>query len=156
MEHNQVDESGSSMPKMGVADTGERHSSHVLQDGATHELPLCPNRLIIAVEAVRGAGFALELLREQLRLRASAKLVFSTYSGCYFLQVDDFDRYQNRCIGMLEAVSTLPFRSAEIFKNEIAVWKPSDISQVVDANGLKALAELGLVSPSAGKPALPA
>ncbi|ELF6204242.1 hypothetical protein BGP84_12890 [Pseudomonas putida] len=156
MENNQVDESGSSIPQVGVADTGERHSSHAPQDGATHELPLCPNRLIIAVEAVRGTGFALELLREQLRLRTSAKLVFSSYSGCYFLQVDDFDRYQNRCVGMLEAVSTLPFRSAEIFKNEIAGWKTSDITQVVDANGLKALAELGLVPPSAGKPALPA
>ncbi|MEC4024886.1 MULTISPECIES: hypothetical protein [Pseudomonas putida group] len=156
MENNQIDEPGSSMPQAGVADTGERHSSIALQDGATHELPLCPNRLIIAVEAVRGAGFALELLREQLRLRASAKLVFSTYSGCYFLQVDDFDRYQNRCVGMLEAVSTLPFRSAEIFKNEIADWKSSDISQVVDTIGLKALAELGLVSASSGKPILPA
>lgn len=156
MDNNQVDEPGSGMPQVGVADTGERRSSIALQDGAIHELPLCPNRLIIAVEAVRGAGFALELLREQLRLRASATLVFSTYSGCYFLQVDDFDRYQNRCVGMLEAVSTLPFRSAEIFKNEIAGWKSSDITQVVDANGLKALAELGLVSPSGGKPALPA
>jgi len=154
MENNQVDEPGSNLPQVGVVDAGERHSSIALQNGATHELPLCPNRLIIAVEAVRGSGFALELLREQLRLRASAKLVFSTYSGCYFLQVDDFDRYQNRCVGMLEAGSTLPFRSAEIFKNEIAGWKSSDISQVVDANGLKALAELGLVSTSAGKPAL--
>ncbi|MCC9009425.1 hypothetical protein [Pseudomonas putida] len=156
MENNQADESGSSIPRVEVADTGERHSSIALQDAATHELPLCPNRLIIAVEAVRGTGFALELLREQLRLRASAKLVFSIYSGCYFLQLDDFDRHQNRCVGMLEAVSTLPFLSAEIFKNEIAGWKSSDISQVVDVNGLKALAELGLVSPSAGKPALPA
>lgn len=155
MENNQADESGSSMPQVGVANDGERHSSIALQGVATHELPLCPNRLIIAVEAVRGPGFAHELLREQLRLRASAKLVFSSYSGCYFLQVDDFDRYQNRCVGMLEAVSTLPFRSAEIFKNEIAGWKSSDISQVVDANGLMALVELGLVSPSAGKSALP-
>ncbi len=129
---------------MGIANAGERHSSHASQDGATHELPLCPNRLIIAVEAVRGPGLALELLREQLRLRASAKLVFSSYSGSYFLQVDDFDRYQNRYVGMLEAVSTLPFRSAEIFKHEIAGWKSSDISQVVDANGLKALTKLGI------------
>lgn len=149
MENNQVDEPGTSMPQVGVADTAERHSSHALQDGAIHELPLCPNRLIIAIEAVRGPGFALELLREQLHLRASAKLVFSSYSGCYFLQVDDFDRYQNRYVGMLEAVSTLPFRSAEIFKHEITGWKSSDISRVVDANGLKALAELGLVFPFA-------
>ena len=156
MENKQVDEPGSSTPQVGVPGAGERQSSRPLQAASTHELPLCPNRLIIAVEAVRGTGFALELLREQLRLRASAKLVFSTCSGCYFMQVDDFDRYQNRCVGMLEAVSILPFRSAEIFKNEIAGWKSSDISQVVDVNGLKALAELGLVSPSAGKPALPA
>ncbi|WP_081016624.1 MULTISPECIES: hypothetical protein [Pseudomonas] len=113
-------------------------------EAAPHDLPLCPNRLIIAVEAVRGAGFALELLREHLHLRASAKLVFSEYAACYFLQLDDFDRYQNPSVGMLDAVVTLPFKSSEIFNREVAVWTPSEIARVADADGVKALTELGL------------
>ncbi len=128
---------------------GERQPSREpLQGARQHDLPLCPNRMIIAVEAVRGTGFALELLREHLRLRASARLVFSSYSACYFLQLNDFDRFQNRNVGMFEAVSTMPFRSGEIFKREISNWTTSDIARVVDTDGLKALGELGLISPA--------
>lgn len=107
-----------------------------------NDLPLCPNRLIAGVEAVRGSGFALELLREHLHLRGTACLVFSEYSDCYFLQLDDFDRYQNRRVGMLDAVSTMPFVSSDILKREISAWTPSDIAKVVDPKGLEALAEL--------------
>lgn len=114
-----------------------------------HDLPLCPNRMIIAAEAVRGPGFALELLREHLRLRASAKLVFSEYADCYFLQLDDVDRYQNSRVGMLDAMSTMPFRSSEIFRQEISTWTPANIARVVDTDGLKALGELGLAPPAA-------
>ncbi|WP_455886219.1 hypothetical protein [Pseudomonas rustica] len=134
------------MEKTGVdgIDRGE-----ALSGAPRHDLPLCPNRMIIAAEAVRGPGFALELLREQLRLRASAKLVFSEYADCYFLQLDDVDRYQNSRVGMLDAMSTMPFRSSEIFKQEILTWKRSDITRVVETEGLKALIEIGLVSPAA-------
>lgn len=119
------------------------------EKAAPHDLPLCPNRLIVAVEAVRGSGFALELLREHLRLRASAKLVFSEYADCYFLQLDDVDRYQNSKVGMLDAISTMPFRSSEIFRQEITSWTASDIARVVETEGQKALIEIGLVSPAA-------
>lgn len=122
--------------------------SELPKEAAPHDLPLCPNRMIVAVDAVRGTGFALELLREHLRLRASAKLVFSEYADCYFLQLDDVDRYQNSRVGMLDAVSTMPFRSSEIFKQEISTWKASDIARAAEAQGLKALIDLGLVSPA--------
>lgn len=36
---------------------------------ARYDVPLCPNRLIVALEAVRGPGMALALLREHLQLR---------------------------------------------------------------------------------------
>lgn len=132
------------MEKIGVdqIDRGE-----ALSGVPRHDLPLCPNRMIIAAEAVRGPGFALELLREHLRLRASAKLVYSEYADCYFLQLDDVDRYQNSRVGMLDAMSTMPFRSSEIFRQEISYWTPSDIARVVSIDGLKALGELGLILP---------
>lgn len=123
--------------------------SELPKEAAPHDLPLCPNRLIATVEAVRGSGFALKLLREHLGLRASAMLIFSEYADCYFLQLDDVDRYQNSRVGMLDAMSTMPFRSSEIFRQEISTWTPSDIARVVDIDGLKALGELGLVSPVA-------
>lgn len=104
--------------------------------------------MITAVEAVRGTGFALELLREHLHLRASARLVYSAYAECYFLQLDDADRFQNKRVGMLDAMSTMPFRSSEIFRQEISTWTLSDISRVVEAEEVKALIELGLVSPA--------
>ncbi|RXU69792.1 hypothetical protein CW358_03770 [Pseudomonas protegens] len=126
-----------------------RPSSEPFQGAARHDLPLCPNRLITGIEAVRGAGFALELLCEHLHLRPSAELVYSAYAECYFLQLDDVDRFENKRVGMLDAVSTMPFRSSEIFRQEISTWTPSDISRVVEAEEVKALIELGLVSPAA-------
>lgn len=114
-----------------------------------HDLPMCPNRLIIAVDAIRCSGFALGLLREHLYLRPSAGLSVSDFADCYFLQLDDIDRYQNLRIGVLDAISTMPFRSADIFKKGISGWKPSDLAQVKEGDGLKALIELGLISPAA-------
>lgn len=111
---------------------------------ARHDVPLCPNRFVFAMDAVQGSGFALALLREHLHLRASARIEFSTCSNCYFLQLDDVDRYQNSRGGMLDAVSTMPFRSSEIFKAEISYWTSSDISRVEGAEALKALKEIGL------------
>lgn len=133
------------MEKTGVdeIDRGE-----ALSGAPRHDLPLCPNRMIIAAESVRGPGFALELLREHLRLRTSAKLVFSEYADCYFLQLDDTDRFQNARVGKLEAVSAMPFKASEIFKHEISTWTPSDIARAKDAKGLIALKELGLISPA--------
>lgn len=140
------------MEKIGVDEIDlDEHQPSIehLQGAARHDLPLCPNRLIAAVEAVRGTGFALELLREHLHLRASAGLVYSAYAECYFLQLDDIDRFQNKRVGMLDAVSTMPFRSSEIFRQEISTWTTSDISRVVESEEVKALIELGLVSPAA-------
>ncbi|WP_265535359.1 hypothetical protein [Pseudomonas saponiphila] len=130
-------------------DRGEPQPSHVLNGQvAQYDVPLCPNRLILAVEAVRGSGVALVLLREHLHLRTTAKLVFSTYSGCFFLQLDEIDRFQNQRVGMLEAVSAMPFKSSEIFKHEVSTWTVSDIAAVKDAVGIRALTELGLISPT--------
>lgn len=140
------------MEKPGVdeIDRDERQSSsELIQGAARHDLPLCPNRLITVIEAVRGAGFALELLRERLHLHPSAGLAYSAYAECFFLQLDDVDRFENKKVGMLDAVSTMPFRSSEIFRQEISTWTPSDISRVVEAEEVKALIELGLVSPAA-------
>lgn len=115
---------------------------------AQHDLPLCPNRLIHAIEAVRGPGAALALLREHLRLRTTAKLVFSPYSDCFFLQLDEIDRFQNQRVGMLEAVSTMPFKAGQIFKDEVSTWTLADTGRVNDAVGIQALTELGLILPA--------
>lgn len=137
------------MSQVDEIDRGEFQPSRELPTGAApHDLPLCPNRLVDAVEAVRGAGFALELMREHLHLRASARLVFSEYADCYFLQLDDFDRFQNPRVGMLDATATMPFRSSEILRNEVSKWTQSDIARVKEADGQKALAELGLLTPA--------
>ncbi|MBV4540085.1 hypothetical protein [Pseudomonas vlassakiae] len=128
---------------------GRHQSSESLPRAAQHDLPLCPNRMIIAVEAVRGIGFALELLREHLHLRASAGLVYSQDANCYFLQLDDLDRFENKRVGMIDAVSTMPIRSGEIFRQEISTWTSLEISRVIEPDQVKALTELGLVSTSA-------
>lgn len=137
------------MEKTGVPEIhcDERHPScEALLRAAQHDLPLCPNRMIIAVEAVRGIGFALELLREHLYLRASAGIVYSQDANCYFLQLDDLDRFENKRVGMTDAVSTMPFRSGEIFRQEISTWTSLEISRVIEPDQVKALIELGLVS----------
>lgn len=115
---------------------------------ALYDVPLCPNRLVWAVEAVRGLGAALALLYEYLHLRTTANFVFSSYSDCFFLQLDEIDRFQNRCVGPLEAVSLMPFKSSEIPKYEVSNWTPSEIAGVEDTLGIRALTELGLISPA--------
>lgn len=141
------DRHGVSSTRADESEDAERQSSRELNvDAAANELPMCPNRMIVAVDAVRGTGFALQLLREHLHLRASARLVFSSYSGCFFLELDDFDRFKNPRVGMLEAVSTMPFRSSDIFKQEMSTWTASDIAGVEDPEGIKALTELRVIS----------
>lgn len=103
---------------------GRQPSCEDVTATARHDLPLCPNRMITALEAVRGTGSALELLREHLHLRTSAKIVYSDHAECYFLQLDDIDRFKNRRVGMHDAVSAMPFRSGEIFRREISTWTP--------------------------------
>lgn len=47
---------------------------------------------------------------------------------------------------MLEAIATMPFKSLDVFRAEIATWAQEDYANVVDANGLNALIELGLIN----------
>ena len=111
-----------------------------------NELPLCPNRYIHAVDSVRGQGFALALLREYMGLNSTAELVFSVGSNCFVLKLDDHDRWKNPRIGMLDAVSTMPFKASDIFKREIGTWTIQDIAQVNDTIGVDALIELRLIT----------
>lgn len=55
---------------------------------------------------------------------------------------------------MLETVSIMPFKTSEIFKNEISTWTLTDIGRVKDYAGIRALTELGLISPTAERAAL--
>lgn len=48
---------------------GRQPSCEDVTATARHDLPLCPNRMITALEAVRGTGSALELLREHLHVQ---------------------------------------------------------------------------------------
>lgn len=57
-----------------------------------YDLPLCPNRYVIAVEAVRGKGAVLRLLREHLRLDPAVEVIFSRYSGSFWLRLNEADR----------------------------------------------------------------
>lgn len=111
-----------------------------------NELPLCPNRYIYAVDSVRGQGFALALLRESLGLSPTAELIFSPGSNCFFLKLDDHDRWKNPRVGMLDAVSTMPFKASDIFKREIGTWTIQNIAQVNDTIGVDALIELRLIT----------
>lgn len=112
-----------------------------------NELPLCPNRYIYAVDSVRGQGFALALLREFLWLKPTAELIFSPASNCFFLKLDDHDRWKNRHVGMLDAVATMPFKAGDIFQREIDTWTVQNIAQVDDIIGIDALIELRLITP---------
>lgn len=112
-----------------------------------NELPLCPNRYIYAVDSVRGQGFALALLRESLGLNPTAELILSPGSNCFFLKLDDHDRWKNPRVGMLDAVSTMPFKASDIFKREISTWTIQNLAQVNDTNGVDALIELRLITP---------
>lgn len=48
---------------------------------------------------------------------------------------------------MLETVSIMPFKTGEVFRHEISTWTLKDISRVDDDMGIKAVTELGLISP---------
>ncbi|HEX4550434.1 hypothetical protein [Pseudomonas sp.] len=111
-----------------------------------NDLPLCASRYIAAIDAVCGQGTALELLKISLCLNDHAQIVYVEETGCYFLRVDEFDRWSNRRVGMLEAIATMPFKSLDVFRAEIATWAQEDYANVVDANGLNALIELGLIN----------
>ncbi|WP_111461833.1 hypothetical protein [Pseudomonas sp. URMO17WK12:I2] len=117
---------------------GHRQSCGANEQAVLHDVPLGPNKFILAIEAVRGPGAALALLREHLQLRPSARLVFSSYGGCYFLRLDDVDRFENRRVGQLEAVSIMPFKAGEIFRNEVSTWTAADVAGVEDAEGVGA------------------
>ena len=110
------------------------------------ELPLCASRYIDAVTAVRGEGAALQLLREWLNLRASARLLYVPEANCYFVELDDIDRWKNPRVGMTEAVSTMPFKAADILKAEIQSWQVSDFADIADPVALHALIDLGVIS----------
>ncbi|WP_256590209.1 hypothetical protein [Pseudomonas sp. Irchel 3A7] len=109
-----------------------------------NELLLCANHFIEAVEAVRGQGAALQLLREFLCLKAHAEIVYAPDINAYFLRLNDVDRWSNKRVGMLEAVSTMPFKAIEVFQAEIATWAPQDYAHVRDSLGVNALIKLGM------------
>jgi hypothetical protein len=46
---------------------------------------------------------------------------------------------------MLDAMATMPFKSVEIFRSEIATWTPQDYAHVHDTTGMDALIKLGLL-----------
>ena len=110
-----------------------------------NELPLCASHYIKAVEAVRRQGAALQLLREFLCLSARAEMVYALDIDAFFLRLDDLDRRSNKRVGMLDGVATMPFKSVEVFRSEIATWTPQDYAHVHDSTGLNALIELGLL-----------
>lgn len=45
-----------------MSQTGEIDPCERLEETAQHDQPLCPNRFVLAIEAVRGSGFALALV----------------------------------------------------------------------------------------------
>lgn len=110
-----------------------------------NELPLCASHYIEAIEAVRGQGATLQLLRELLCLNAHAEMVYAPDINHFFLRLDDLDRWSNKRVGMLNAVSTMPFKSVEVFRSEIATWTPQDYAHVHDTTGMHALIKLGLL-----------
>ncbi|PPA03968.1 hypothetical protein C4E44_11505 [Pseudomonas sp. MWU12-2312b] len=87
----------------------------------------------------------MQLLREFLCLNAHAEIIYLPDTHCYVLRVDEVDRWSNKRVGMLEAVSTMPFKSVQIFRAEIATWEPWDYKHVADATGLNALIKIGLL-----------
>lgn len=110
------------------------------------ELPLCSSRYIDAVTTVSGEGAALQLLREWLNLRASARLLYVPEANCYFVELDDIDRWKNPRVGMTEAVSTMPFKAADILKAEIKSWEVSNFAHIVDPVALHVLIDLGVIN----------
>jgi len=110
-----------------------------------NELPLCASHYIRAIEAVRGQGAALQLLREFLCLSANAEMAYTPDINAYFLRLDDPDRWSNKRVGMLDAVATMPFKSLEVFQAEIATWTPQDYAHVRGTTEMETLTKLGLL-----------
>ena len=110
-----------------------------------NDLPLCASHYIKAVEVVRGQGAALQLLREFLCLSAHAGMIYAADINAYFLRLDDLDRWSNKRVGMLDAMATMPFKSLQVFRAEIATWTPQDYAHVRDTTGMDALIKLGLL-----------
>ncbi|WP_050507417.1 hypothetical protein [Pseudomonas syringae] len=110
------------------------------------ELPLCASRYIDAVAAVRGEGAVLQLLTTSLNLRASARLLYVAEVNCYFLKLDTADRWENPRVGTTEAMSTLPFKAANILKTEIKSWSVLDYAHITDPTALQALVDLSVIN----------
>lgn len=100
-----------------------------------NELPLCPKKYIQTISLVKGPGYPLTLIRSKLELNETAELIFSEFANSYFLKLDDQDRWENRRVGMINAVSTMPFTSLEIFKEEIATWSADDVARAQSVEG---------------------
>jgi hypothetical protein len=111
-----------------------------------HDLPLCASRYIDTVAAVRGTGAVLQLLRGSLNLRASARLLYVPEISCYFIELDDIDRWENPRVGMTEAMSTLPFKAADILKAEIKSWGLLDYAHITDPAVLQTLVDLLVIN----------
>lgn len=110
------------------------------------ELTLCASRYIDAVASVRGEDAVLQLLRVSLNLRASAQLLYVPEVNCYFLELDDADRWENPRVGTTEALSTLPSRAADILKAEIKSWGLLDYAHITDPAALQALVDLLVIN----------
>ncbi|EJM03526.1 hypothetical protein PMI18_01636 [Pseudomonas sp. GM102] len=91
-----------------------------------------------------GTGAALQLLKEFLCLSARAEMVYAPGINAYFLRLDDVDRWSNKRVGMLDATATMPFKSMEVFRAEIATWTPQHYAHIHDTTGMDALIKLGL------------
>jgi hypothetical protein len=98
-------------------------------------LPLCPKKYIQAISLVKGHDYPLTLIRSKLGFNEVAELIFSGYADGYFLKLDDQDRYGNRRVGMIDAVTVMPFVSFEIFKEEIAMWSAGEATKVHSVEG---------------------
>lgn len=110
-----------------------------------NELPLCASRYIQAVTAVRGEGAALQLLRESFSLRASARLHFVPDINCYFVELDDVDRWENPKVGKADAMATMPFKAADVMKKEICSWRLLEFAHIFDPVVLRVLVELSVI-----------
>ncbi|PNV99377.1 hypothetical protein [Pseudomonas protegens] len=100
-----------------------------------NELPLCPKKYIQAVSLIKGPDYPLTLIRSKLQLNENAELIFSEFADSYFLKVDDQDRWENQRVGMIDAVSTMPFKSLGIFKEEIVTWSADDVARAQSVEG---------------------
>lgn len=111
-------------------------------------VPLCNPVLVEAVLAVRGEQGLMRILIEHFGLRPTARLcVFnpSEHETAYSLALDSVDRYENRQVGMIDALSTLPFTSQACLDRESKTWGLDDFREVSSPLGCRALLQLGLI-----------